>query len=99
MIDEGEPRYGDLYAALDRSDKEVAERVLADLQARERAIDGRLRTVWNTVLANIEATSERAAAEQQEALEILLVLLALALVVGVVVTFWSQRVLSPLPQL
>jgi signal transduction histidine kinase len=99
MVDEGEPRYGDLFAALDRGDKDGADRVLADLQARERAIDGRLRAVWEIVLRSIEATSERASAEQQEALEILLGLLALALVVGVAVTVWSQRVLSPLPQL
>ena len=48
MLAQGEGRYGDLYAALDAGDKDDAERTLADLRARERGIDGRLRAVWAT---------------------------------------------------
>jgi signal transduction histidine kinase len=99
MLARGEIRYGELYAALDAGEKDVAERILADLIARERAIDGRLRAVWSTVLGRIEETSARAAAEQQHALGVLAALAVLALVVGVSVTVWSQRVLSPLPRL
>jgi two-component system, NtrC family, sensor kinase len=99
MLEQGEPRYRDLYAALDAGDRDAAARILADQQARERAIDGRLRAVWANVLHNIEATSERAAAEQQSALAMLAVLAVLALVVGIAVTFWAQRVLAPLPEL
>jgi signal transduction histidine kinase len=99
MLAQGESRYGDLYTALDAGDKEAAERVLADLRARERAIDGRLRAVWATVIGRIEETSARAAVEQEHALGVLLGLVVLALAVGVGVTVWSQRVLSPLPRL
>jgi signal transduction histidine kinase len=99
MLGQGEGRYRDLYAALDGGDKESAERILADLRARERAIDGRLRTAWETVLGRIEETSARAASEQEHALAVLAALVVLALVVGVGVTVWSQRVLSPLPRL
>jgi two-component system NtrC family sensor kinase len=99
MLAQGENRYRDLYAALDAGDKDSAERILADLRARERAIDGRLRAVWDTVLARIEQTSVRAAVEQEHALAVLAVLVVLALVVGIGVTVWSQRVLSPLPLL
>jgi two-component system, NtrC family, sensor kinase len=99
MLAQGEGRYRDLYAALDAADKEGAERILADLAARERAIDGLLRGVWDTVLGRIEQTSSRAAVEQERALEVLAVLVVLALLVGVAVTVWSQRVLSPLPRL
>jgi two-component system, NtrC family, sensor kinase len=99
MLAQGEPRYHDLYAALDAAERDAAARILADQQARERAIDGRLRAVWANVLHNIEGTSDRAAAEQQSALLLLAVLGLLALVVGVAVTFWSQRVLAPLPEL
>jgi two-component system NtrC family sensor kinase len=99
MLAQGESRYGDLYAALDAGDKDSAERILADLRARERAIDGRLRAVWETVLGRIEETSARAAVEQEHALAVLAALVVLALVVGVGVTVWSQRVLSPLPRL
>ena len=99
MIESGEQRYADLYAALDSADKLTAERVLADLRARERAIDGRLRSLWSITLSRITATSERAAEEQQRALTVLAVLGVLSLLVGIAVTFWSQRVLSPLPEL
>lgn len=99
LLDRGEARYGELYAALDRDDKDIAERILADLRARERTIDARLRLVSATVLRRIEETSARAAAEQQRALVVLAALAILALGVGVGVTFWSQRVLSPLPRL
>ncbi len=99
MVESGEQRYADLYKALDASDKVTAERVLADLRARERAIDGRLRAVWSLALSRITSTSERAAEEQQRALTVLGVLGVLSLLVGIAVTFWSQRVLSPLPEL
>ena len=99
LLAQGEPRYRELYAALDAGDRDASARILADQQARERAIDGRLRTVWANVLHNIEGTSERAAAEQQSALVLLAALAVLALVVGVAVTFWSRRVLAPLPEL
>ncbi len=99
MLAQGEGRYRDLYAALDAGDKDGAERVLADLRARERGIDGRLRTVWDTLLGRIEQTSARAAVEQEHALGVLAALVVLSLAVGVGVTVWSQRVLSPLPRL
>ena len=99
MMTRGEERYDDLYGALDAGDRDAAERVLADLRVRERAIDGRLRTVWATNLRRIEETSERAAAEQDAALAVLLALVVVALMVGVAVTWWSSRVLSPLPAL
>jgi signal transduction histidine kinase/HAMP domain-containing protein len=99
FLTQGERRYEDLYVALDRGPADVAQRTLADLQARERAVEGRLRVVWGIVLGRIEDTSERAAAQQQRALAVLLSLVVLALVIGVAVTWWSQRVLSPLPRL
>jgi signal transduction histidine kinase/HAMP domain-containing protein len=99
MLVQGETRYRDLYTALDAGDKEGAERILADLRARERAIDGRLRVVWATVIGRIEETSARAAAEQEHALAVLAALVVISLLVGVGVTVWSQRVLSPLPRL
>jgi signal transduction histidine kinase len=99
MLVQGETRYHDLYTALDAGDKEGAERILADLRARERAIDGRLRVVWATVIGRIEETSARAAAEQEHALAVLAALVVISLLVGVGVTVWSQRVLSPLPRL
>jgi two-component system NtrC family sensor kinase len=99
MVEEGEQRYAQLNGSLDSSDKLASERILADLRARERGIDSRLRLVWTLTLSRITATSQRAANEQQRALTTLAVLGVLSLLVGIVVTFWSQRVLSPLPEL
>ena len=95
----GEERYDELYRALDGEDRTTAERVLADLRVRERVIDGRLRAAWNTILGRIDATSEAAAEEQQQAIFVLVVLGAVALLVGIAVTIWSQRVLASLPRL
>ncbi len=99
MLVSGEDRYRDLYAALDAGDKITSERILADLRARERAIDGRLRSIWKQVLGRMTATSERASAEQERALTVLIVLGGLSLLVSIAVTIWSQRVLAPLPEL
>lgn len=94
-----EARYEALYAAFDAGDRAEADRLLAELRVRERAIDGRLRLAWATVLERIKATSERASRQQEQAIAVLWVLGAVALLVGIAVTWWSQRVLSPLPKL
>ena len=98
-LHKGEPRYEELYQALDTGDRATAERVLADLRVRERVIDSRLRSARNTILARIEATSAAAATQQEQAITVLWVLAVVALLVGVGVTVWSQRMLSPLPKL
>lgn len=98
-IRKGEARYDALYAALDTGDSISARRILADLRVRERSIDSRLRIAWTTVLRRIKATSARASAQEQQAIGVLLVLGFISLLVGIAVTLWSQRVLSPLLKL
>ena len=98
-VREGEARYEKLFEALDGGDKEAAERILADLRARERVVESRLRGVWTAILDRIESVSTTASKQQEQAIGVLLALVILALSVGVGVTFWSQRVLSPLPKL
>lgn len=98
-LQEGERRYQELYAALDSSDKANAERILTDLRARERNAENVLLGVWTALLQRLEDTSARAAAEQDRALGVLAALVVVALVVGIGVAWWSQRVLSPLPRL
>ena len=99
LLQAGERRYEELYAALDAGDKPNAERILADLGARERTVENVLLAVWTDLLQRLEDTSARAAAEQDRALGVLAVLVVVALVVGIGVAWWSQRVLSPLPRL
>ena len=99
QIAQGEPRYELLYAALDRGDRASAGRALADVRARERAIENEWQRIWAEIVARIEATSQRVEAQQKQALIVLWVLAGVALLVGVIVAWWSQRVLSPLPRL
>lgn len=99
LIVKGEPRYEDLFAALDRGDRAAAGRILADVRARERSIENEWQRIWSEIVARIEATSQRVEVQQKQALTVLWVLAAVALLVGVLVAWWSQRVLSPLARL
>jgi signal transduction histidine kinase len=99
LINHGERRYQDLYAALDASDRASAERIVGDLRANERAIENEWRRVWEEVVARIEETSRLVRAQQEQGLMVLMALAGVALLVGIAVTWWSQRVLSPLPRL
>jgi two-component system NtrC family sensor kinase len=95
----GEPRYQELYAALDAGDRAAAQRILADVRARERIVENQLRRIWTDVVARIEATSERVAAQQAQSIDVLWALVLTALGVGFAVAWWSLRVLSPLERL
>ena len=98
-INHGERRYADLYAVLDSGDRASAERIIADLRVNERSIDNDWRRIWEELVARIEVTSRRVAAQEDQAVVVLIALAGVAMLVGIVVTWWSQRVLSPLPRL
>ena len=95
----GEERYVSLYRALDVKDRPAAERILGDLRGREREIDNRLEALWASILEQFERTSARASQQQSQSIGVLVGLIAISLLVGVAVTWWSQQVLSPLPRL
>jgi signal transduction histidine kinase len=99
LISSGERRYSELYVALDAGDRASAERILGDLRARERTIENEWRRVWAEIVARIESTSKRVGAQQEQALLVLWASGLMALLVGLAATWWSQRVLSPLPRL
>jgi len=99
LINHGERRYADLYAVLDAGDRASAERIIGDLRANERSLDNAWRRIWEELVARIEVTSRRVAAQEEQAMQVLMALAAVALLVGIAVTWWSQRVLSPLPRL
>lgn len=98
-VNRGEERYEALYKALDAGDRSAAERILGDLRGREREIDTRLEVLWNSILKQFELTGVRASQQQSQSIGVLVGLIAVSLLVGVAVTWWSQRVLSPLPRL
>lgn len=95
----GSKGYDELFSMMRDGQREDSDTILADLRTRERSIDRRLRGAWDQVLARIKATSEVAAQQEREAIVVLAALAAVAMLVGVIVTWWSQRVLSPLPVL
>lgn len=99
LVNHGERRYEDFYAALEAGDRTSAERIIGDLRANERAIDNEWRRIWQEVVARIEETSRLVRAQQDQGIVVLMALAGMALLVGVGVTWWSQRVLSPLPRL
>jgi two-component system NtrC family sensor kinase len=99
LINHGERRYSDLYTTLDAGDRAGAERIIGDLRANERSIDNAWRRVWEELVARIEVTSRRVAAQEEQAVAVLLALAGVAMLVGIAVTWWSQRVLSPLQRL
>jgi signal transduction histidine kinase/HAMP domain-containing protein len=96
---EGDARYNELFQALEAGNDDRAEAILADLQTMERAIQGQFREAWKELQERIARTSASAAEREQQAAWLLGLLTLLALAVGVTVTWWSQRVLQPLPRL
>jgi nitrogen fixation/metabolism regulation signal transduction histidine kinase len=94
--------YEDLFAAMD-SDAEDAEEVadaqLAKLRTTEQRIERNYDRASQSVQQRISRTSALASAQSERATFLLGALGLLALVVGVAVTFLSQRLLRPIPLL
>ncbi len=96
---DGERRFEELFLALERGQDDEASRILEDLRLREQHIARHLRVVWGQVQSRIAETSETAAQQEQQSLIVITALSFLALLLGLVVLWWSQRLLSPLPRL
>jgi len=97
--DSSEPIYEDFFQALEAGNQERAEQILTDLRASERSIQRSLRDARTVLQERIATVSSEAAEQERQAAVLLGALAMLALVIGLAVTWWSQRVLSPLPQL
>ncbi len=95
----GDERYSELFEALEAGDRASAAAVLEDLRRRERDIQRAHRAAWRVMQELIATTSAQAAEQERRAAVVLGVLTVLSLTIGVIVTWWSQRVLSPLPLL
>ncbi|MFW6051494.1 MAG: ATP-binding protein [Myxococcota bacterium] len=96
---EGDALYTELFQALEAGDDARAEAILAELRTRERSVQRNFREAWKGLQERIASTSARAAERERQAAWSLGLLTLLALGVGVAVTWWSQRVLKPLPRL
>ncbi|MCG8556962.1 MAG: ATP-binding protein [Proteobacteria bacterium] len=96
---EGDTGFDELFRALAAQDKERAHGLLVHLRAREQSSARQLREVWSTIQTQVEATGLAVSRQEMQSVWVLAALALVALAVGVAVTWWAQRVLSPLPRL
>jgi signal transduction histidine kinase/HAMP domain-containing protein len=94
-----EALYERLFDALEDRDLARADRALDDLRLRELEVARRLRRAWARVHSRIAQTSETAAAQERDSVLVVAGSACIALLLGLVVLWWSQRLLSPLPRL
>lgn len=94
-----ERRFDDLGRAVVARDAERAEAALAELRTKERAVERHLRRASDAMQAGIAAMSTDAEREERRSLQLLGLLALAALLVGLLVTFYTQRTLAPLPRL
>lgn len=96
---DGEVRFDALFTALESGRTQDAGPILDDLRLREQQIARRIRVVWGQVQSRIAQTSRTAAQQEQQSVVAITTLSFFALLLGLVVLWWSQRLLAPLPRL
>ncbi len=95
----GEQRFDALFIALQEGREAEAARVLEDLRLREQQIARRLRIAWGQIQSRIAETSRTAAEQEQQSVFVITAMAFVSLVLGLVLLWWSQRLLAPLPRL
>jgi signal transduction histidine kinase len=91
-----EVRLEQLTQALVARDRPRAERLLGELRTRERGVERRLRRASDLVQDGIQDMSAEAEREERRSLQILGLLTAAALLVGLLVTLYTRAMLAPL---
>lgn len=91
--------YAALFEALDAGDGDRARGLVAGLAERERRIRNDLVRARALLENRVDQLSLEARGREREALWMLAALTLVALAVGLLVTFWSRRLLLPLPRL
>jgi len=91
--------YEALEAAHGVGDRALADRMLRSMRLRERDVQRHYRDGWRELQEAIASTSSEAAELERRASIVLGVLVLMALSLGVLVTWWSQRILQPIPAL
>ena len=91
-------QYEELFKAIDE-DEDAADELLSRLRTTEQRIERNYDRASQSVQQRISRTSALAAAQSERATFLLGLLGLLALLVGVAVTFLSQRLLRPIPLL
>ena len=96
---DGSDDFTALVDALDDGDEQRANDALGRVRQSEQFIRARLDRLWVQLQARISATSRVAAEQESEFLKVVAGLSFLAVLIGMVVIWWSQRLLAPLPRL
>ncbi len=91
--------YDVLLTALENGDRAEAQAVHDRLKAAELEIERQYREGYGKLVDRIDALASEASEQERQASVVLGVLAFLALLVGLSATFWSLRVLRPLPLL
>jgi len=98
-FEESESKYEALTEALGSGDRPRAEVLLAGLRETEAEALFRLRSAGTALQERIATVSSEAAEQERQAAIVLGVLTVLSLAIGIAITWWSQRLLAPLPRL
>lgn len=98
-LEETDDEYDTLFAALEAGDDAAASQAIESLRRQELAIGRAYLDAYNHIQDRTEAIGALAAERERQAAITLGLLVVMALLVGVIATFWSQRLLSPLPAL
>lgn len=98
-LEETDDEYDELFAALEAGDDVAASEAIEALRSRELAIGRQYLDAYNHIQDRTEAIGALAAERERQAAITLGLLVVMALLVGVIATWWSQRLLSPLPAL
>lgn len=98
-LEETDDEYDRLFAALEAGDDAAASEAIEALRSRELAIGRHYLDAYNHIQDRAEAIGALAAERERQAAITLGLLVVMALLVGVIATWWSQRLLSPLPSL
>lgn len=91
--------YDQLFAALTSGRRPEAERLLKELQNDERLVRDRLRRARDAIESRLSTFSAVAAEREERTTVWLMTLTVVALLLAIAVTWWTQRVLAPLPRI
>jgi two-component system, NtrC family, sensor kinase len=88
-----------LSSSLSGRDRAPQRAALSSIRSREREAQTHLAKAWQLIGERVAVTSLQAREDERRALGLLVGLGLVALAVGLTMTVWSQRVLSPLTKL